>query len=350
MKKKSLIVKNKVRKKILSHLKDREFKKIYNDFEIFLRKKKINSFVVSLSGGPDSLAMAYLSKCYQIINNKNIFYAHVDHKIRKNSYKEAKDLKDFLNKFEINCKILTWKKNKKVRHTQENARIARYDLLEKFCKRKKVNSLLLAHHQDDLYENFFIRMLRGSGIRGLTSFSSDDTPLNDKLVGYRPFLNLTKNTLLKITNKVFGYYIKDPSNFNNEYLRIRVRNLIGNLQNEGFNKKKFDLTFCNLRSANETLKYYTNQNILKNTNFFKKNKKDNIVINIKFFYEPNEVVLRSLSNLISKTNKSYYFTRGRTLLKKIDQIRDNSFKKTTVGGCIIERINNTTLIYPENLK
>ena len=88
-------------------------------------------------------------------------------------------------------------KNKKIRITQENARIARYSLLEKFCKKKKINALLLGHHQDDLYENFFIRMLRGSGIRGLTSFSSKDTFINKNLKGYRPFPKYYKKNITK---------------------------------------------------------------------------------------------------------------------------------------------------------
>ena len=234
--------------------------------------------------------------------------------------------------------------------TQKNARIARYNLLEKFCKKRKINALLLAHHQDDVYENFFIRMLRGSGIRGLTSFSSKDTYINKNLKGYRPFLDVTKETLLKVTNKVFGYFIDDPSNSNNEFLRIRIRNLLSNLKHEGFDKEKFDLTYCNLHSANETLKYYSDQNILKNTNCFSKNKKDTIIINFEFFKQPNEIVLRSLSNLISIINRKYYLPRGKIMLKKINEMRGNSFKKTTVGGCIIERVNNTTLIYPENTK
>ena len=50
------------------------------------------------------------------------------------------------------------------------------------------------------------------------------------------FLTLTKNKLLNITNKVFGYYIKDPSNSNDKYLRTRIRNLISNLQNEDTNE------------------------------------------------------------------------------------------------------------------
>ena len=350
MKKKSLTVKNKVHKKILSHLNNKEFKKIYLKFEEFLKYRKINSFVVSLSGGSDSLALAYFSKCFQILNNKKVYYVHVDHKIRKNSSKEAKNLKNLMNKFYIKCEILSWKKIKDTRITQENARIARYGLLDKFCKLKRINALLIAHNLDDLYENFFIRMLRGSGIRGLTSFSSKDTYINSNLKGYRPFINITKKTLLKVTNKVFGYCINDPSNSNDQFLRVRVRNLLKSLQNEGFDKKKFDLTYCNLHSANETLKYYSDQNVINNTNYFRKNLKDSLVINRKFFKQPDEIVLRSLSNIISKINSKYYYPRGKSLLKKIFEIRGNSFKKTTLGGCIIERVNNTTLIYPENIK
>ena len=341
---------HKVNKKLLSHLKDKELKKIYKNFSEFLKKRKINSFVVSLSGGPDSLAMTYFSKCFQILNNSRIYYVHVDHKLRTSSSKEAKDLKNFIKKFKINCNILTWKKTKKVRGTQENARIARYSLLEKFCKRKKIRALFLAHNKDDLYENFFIRMLRGSGIRGLTSFSSKENTINDNLKSYRPFLDLPKKTLYKVTNKTFGYYINDPSNSNKDFLRIRIRNILSSFLNEGFNKKKFNLTYCNLHSANETLKYYSNKNILNNTNFFTKNKKDCIIINRDFFKQPDEIVFRSLSNLISKINKNYYYIRGRKLINKIGEIRGSSFKKTTVGGCIIERVNNSTLIYLENLK
>lgn len=345
-----MTAKNKVNNKILRYLKDKELSKIYKNFDKFLKDREINSFTVSLSGGPDSLALAYFSKCFQLINNKKVYYVHIDHKIRKNSTKEAKYLKYFIKKFQINCEVFSWKKSKKIKTTQNNARIARYSLLEKFCERKKINALLLAHHQNDVYENFFIRMLRGSGIRGLTSFSSKETYINKNLKGYRPFLDVTKETLLKVTNKVFGYFIDDPSNYNNEFLRIRIRNLLNNLKHEGFNKEKFDLTYCNLHSANETLKYYSDQNILKNTNFFSNNKKNTIFINFKFFKQPNEIVLRSLSSLISKTSKKYYPPRGKIMLKKINEMRGNSFKKTTVGGCIIERVNNTTLIYPENTK
>jgi len=345
-----LIAKNKVHKKILSYLKNKEFKKIYNNFDRFLKERKIKTFAVSLSGGPDSMAMAYFSKCHQILNNSKIYYVHIDHKLRKHSSYEARELKYFMKNFDIKCEILNWKKKKKVRGTQENARIARYNLLENFCKQKKISALFLAHHVDDLYENFFMRMLRGSGIRGLTSLSSKETFIKNNLKSYRPFLDFSKNSLLNVTNKVFGYFIQDPSNSNNEFLRVRIRGLLSNLQKEGFDKKKFNLTYCNLRSANEAFKFYSDQNILKNTNFLTKKNKNSIILNSNFFKQPNEIVLRSFSSLILKINSSYYFSRGKTLIKKIDEIKNNSFKKTTVGGCIIEKVNNTIIIYAENIK
>ena len=98
------------------------------------------------------------------------------------------------------------------------------------------------------------------------------------------------------------------------------------------------------------MKFYSDQNISNNTNYLTKNVKDTLVLNSKFFRQPNEIVLRSLSTLISKTNNKYYYPRGKSMLKKIYEIKGNSFKKTTFGGCIIERINNTTLIYSENIK
>ena len=88
MKRKSLTVKNKVHKKILGHLNNKEFKKIYKKFEEFLKFRKINSFAVSLSGGSDSLALAYFSKCFQILNNKKFIMFTLITKLEKTHLKK----------------------------------------------------------------------------------------------------------------------------------------------------------------------------------------------------------------------------------------------------------------------
>ena len=103
MKKKSLSAKKKIHNKLLIHLKNPKVSKIYKDFDNFI-KSNLNkfSFSVAVSGGADSLSLVYLSKCYSILNNVTVKFYHVDHKLRKESSKEAKQLNFLLKKFDIN--------------------------------------------------------------------------------------------------------------------------------------------------------------------------------------------------------------------------------------------------------
>ena len=62
----------------------------------------------------------------------------------------------------------------------------RYALLSNYCLKKKVKYLVTAHHEDDQIENFFIRLLRGSGLTGLSSMSQDwSIRLGPRLVWYK---------------------------------------------------------------------------------------------------------------------------------------------------------------------
>ena len=94
-----------------------------------------------------------------------------------------------------------------------------------------------------LMKIFFLRMLRGSGLKGLVSMS--EVSENKKIKFLRPLLSIEKSKLEKISLKVFKSFVKDPSNNNENFKRIRVRNLIKKLEIEGFDKKKFNLTIKN---------------------------------------------------------------------------------------------------------
>ena len=148
-------------------LKNKKISKIYKNFENSL---KIDSnFIVAVSGGPDSLALAFLAKLYSIKKNINSKFFIVDHKLRKESTLESKFIKKLLKKNLINSEILTWKGAKPSTNIQSLARKKRYELLISKCNQLNINNILLGHHQDDLFENFFIRLLRGSGLKGLVS-------------------------------------------------------------------------------------------------------------------------------------------------------------------------------------
>ena len=85
---KNLNVKNKNHKKTLSHLHNKKILKIYKDFSSLLSTKE--SLAVAVSGGPDSLSLAFLAKCFSLINKVKVSYFIVDHKLRRESSKEAK--------------------------------------------------------------------------------------------------------------------------------------------------------------------------------------------------------------------------------------------------------------------
>ena len=112
MNQKSLSAQSKTHKKILSYLKDKEILRIFNEFENSLNVK--NKFAVAVSGGPDSLALAFLAKCFAIKNSVDVKYLIVDHKLRKESSTEAKNVVMILKKIGVSCKILVWKGKKTI--------------------------------------------------------------------------------------------------------------------------------------------------------------------------------------------------------------------------------------------
>ena len=305
MKKKSLAAKKAIHRSLLNHLKNSRVRKVFNGYRNYLDKfinnnKKIG---VAISGGPDSLALAYFTKCYLLKNKLSSNFFLVDHRLRKESSVEAKSVKLLLKKFDIDCNIIKWKGKKPNSNIQSIARNERYNLLKKACKKNNIKHLLIGHHADDLYENFFIRLVRGSGLRGLSSFG-EPIKEEDGFFILRPLIRFKKEELTYISKLVFNFFIEDPSNENFFFLRSRIRKLISHLNNEGLNKKKLDLTIKNLKSANDGINFYVNKNIEDNAKFVE-NKKT-YILNKYFFNHSEEVIFRSISFVLKKISGRYY--------------------------------------------
>jgi len=346
MKKKSLSVKKTIHKKLLINLKDPVISKIFKIFNNFLfASNGLKKISVAVSGGIDSLALAYLVKCYSILNNVAVKYYHVNHNLRKESSKEANKLKLYLRNFDIDCKILNWKGRKPNSNIQAIARSKRYTLISNHSLKNKINCMLVGHHSEDLYENFLIRLLRGSGLKGLVSFNQLENNYFSSMKILRPLINFEKSDLVYITRKIFNFYINDPSNKNIKFKRIRVRQLISKLKNEGLDDKKLRLTINNLSDSNFTINHYVLENIKLNSNYLKYKKA--YILNQYFFDKPHEIIFRSLSNILKRIGKKYYSPRGRSIDQVIKKIKLNNLSKVTLSGCVIEKSNNSLIIYKE---
>ena len=301
---------------------------------------------VAVSGGPDSLALAFLTKCYSLKKKVFVRYFIVDHKLRKESSLEAKAVKKILKEIDIDCEILPWNGKKPSKNIQARARDKRYFLLAKECKKNDIKNLLLGHHINDLFENFLIRLVRGSGLNGLISFDKKSKYKDQKLNITRPLLSVEKKDLIYISKKIFSFFINDSSNVNEGFKRTRIRNLLQSLEKEGLDKKKLILTINNLKDSDRSIKFYLDRNIEKNTIFLKK--KNLYILNKFFFEQSHEIIFRSLTKIIHQLGKKYYPVRGKNINELIKRINIKSFSRTTLGGCFIDRANETILISKEN--
>ena len=72
-----------------------------------------------------------------------------------------------------------------------------------------------------------------------------------------------------------------------------------------------------------------------------------IIFKNDFFQQPHEIIFRGLSESIRVIGKKYYSVRGKKIDKVIDSIKKNNSFKGTLGGCIIEKVNQTVFIRKE---
>ena len=310
----------------------KEFKdlsKIFSNFKGKLNSTNKKKFVVAVSGGPDSLALAALSKAYTYCYKSKFYYVLINHNIRRNSLQEAKKVKNLLQKKQINLKIISNKK-KIEKNIQGEARNIRYELLSNFCLKNNIRSLITAHNLEDQVETFLIRLSRGSGLRGLSAMRPK-SKINSKIDLYRPLLDTKKEFLIKISKKIFGNFIKDPSNKNLKYLRTKVRSLKKPLEKSGVEYEQIFKSIRNLSDSRDSLDDFLKKEFSK----IIKKKDSEILINLKKFKKHNNEIKMAIINAsIKKLKKNYYDPRAKKVINLIRTIDKKGFKKSTLGGCI----------------
>ena len=217
----------------------------------------------------------------------------------------------------------------------------RYNILINQSKKHEINHILFGHHEDDVYENFFIRLLRGSGLKGIVSLDKK-TSIN-KVNILRPLIQIEKKDLIYISKKVFNKYVEDPSNENEIFTRVRIRNLIKNLENEGLDKNKFKLSIQNLKSVDQSIQFFCKKNLRENSIIYE----NKVVLNEEFFNFPQEVLFRSFSQILQLVGKKYFPPRGKKIVNILENLENKITFKTTLGNCVIKKINRTVIVYKE---
>ncbi|MGI9403502.1 MAG: tRNA lysidine(34) synthetase TilS, partial [Hyphomicrobium sp.] len=216
--------------------------------------------ILAVSGGADSVAMMHLVASWQQQHGRagrKIIVATVDHGLRPESGREAQWMADEAHALGLVHETLVWVGGKPETGLQDAAREARYHLLAELSWRLRNDgpvAIVTAHTQDDQAETFLMRLARGSGLDGLTGMPTTrrlGVAADCKLV--RPFLGLPGARLVATLRFRGLNWIEDPSNKQDRFERVRVRNARCDLEQLGLTNEKIALSAQRLERARTAL-------------------------------------------------------------------------------------------------
>jgi len=181
--------------------------------------KKIKSMTVALSGGEDSVVLLHLLYQLQKTHDFNLKASHVHHGLSKNADKWVKFCEKLCTKLSVSLDVHYIKlPQKKSLGIEGEARRLRYEKLLK----SKSDLVVLAHHADDQAETFLLQLIRGAGVKGLSSMAHFD----DSRRLWRPLLNTSRTDIQSYAKKHQLKWIEDESNKNTDFDRNFIRSKV----------------------------------------------------------------------------------------------------------------------------
>ena len=266
-----------------------------------------DKLVLGVSGGPDSIAMLYIlneiRKSKKI--NFEIIVAHINHMIREEANDDEKFVKENCEKMGVKyfSKRIDVKKlaNTNKIGLEEAGRNARYDFFEEILEKTNSNKIAIAHNKNDKVETILMNMLRGSGIQGLRGI---EIKTNHYI---RPLLECTRNEIEQYCEEKNLQPRIDKTNFENDYTRNKVRNVVIPYVQKEFNPN-FIETLNRLsdliKQEDDVLKQETKKKY--DEILIKEDEKKEIILDLKKFNNQpkaikSRVILYSISKIFGTT-------------------------------------------------
>jgi tRNA(Ile)-lysidine synthase len=190
--------------------------------------KKVKSMTVALSGGVDSVVLLHLLHQLQKTQNFTLKASHVHHGLSKNADKWVKFCEKLCTKLSITLDVNYVKlPQKKSLGIEGEARQLRYEKL----LQTKTDLVVLAHHEDDQAETFLLQLIRGAGVKGLSSMA----PFDATRRLWRPLLNASRIDIERYAKKHKLKWIEDESNQNIDFDRNFIRSEVLPILKNRFN-------------------------------------------------------------------------------------------------------------------
>ena len=226
-----------------------------------ISKYNIKKILLAYSGGVDSSVLLDCLHKISLDGSIKIRTMHINHGISTQAIIFEKHCSDVTNKLNITHESITVEIDSSS-NIEEQCRNKRYEWLSKSCQLDEV--IFTAHHEQDQVETFLLRLIRGSGARGLSSMKTE-SKCNEKLL-YRPFLQTPKNMINEYCEDNLISFVEDKTNqdsiFDRNFLRNNIipmiesrwpsinKNILNNILIQDIQSKYL------VNSINDNLKYY----------------------------------------------------------------------------------------------
>ncbi len=188
-------------------------------------KLKNEKCIVACSGGPDSMALLHMAQQHHL----SIVVAHVNYHQRESALRDQKIVQDWCYAHHVTCYVCDANQTVKG-NFQAWARKVRYTFFQEIAALEEVKHVLVAHHEDDVLETYYMQKKRGStpaywGIQ--PSVYMYDLHVK------RPLLNVNKQELIEYCEAYHITYGWDESNDSLKYARNQIRHkIIAKLTNQ----------------------------------------------------------------------------------------------------------------------
>lgn len=188
--------------------------------------------VIGLSGGPDSICLFDVLCTLSAELNFGITAVHINHKIRREQADlDATFVELLCMERGVECEIFTYECETMAREarisTEEMGRKLRYDAFEKVALKKKkeknVSEVMVAtaHNLNDQAETVLMRIIRGTGIEGLSGIPYVRQMQEYKII--RPLLDVSREDIEAYCEEIGLEFRIDETNSESIYTRNKLR-------------------------------------------------------------------------------------------------------------------------------
>ena len=263
--------------------------------------------VLGVSGGPDSISMLHILNEIKDEYNFKIYVAHINHMIREEAVEDEKYVQEYCEKNNIQCFIkridVQQVANTQKIGTEEAGRNIRYQFFEEVLQKVGANKIAIAHNKNDKIETIIMNLLRGSGLSGLKGIE----PIRDNKF-IRPLIECERQEIEQYCEQQNLNPRIDKTNFENDYTRNKIRNIVIPYIKEEFNSNIIETIDRLSQVATEEGNYIDIQTQKIYQKLLIEKSKDEIILKLREFNEQEKVIksriiLLAIKEIIGSTQR-----------------------------------------------